>query len=86
MSARSRSTVILNSVETPSLSSRVELLKPSPTLAITSKANAMKAQGIDVIAFGAGEPDFNTPKEICEAAKAAIDGGFTKYTPSAGIC
>jgi aspartate aminotransferase len=85
MTASSRSTVILNSVETPSLSSRVELLKPSPTLAITSKANAMKAQGIDVIAFGAGEPDFNTPQEICDAAKAAIDGGFTKYTPSAGI-
>ncbi len=85
MGARSCSTVILNSVETPSLSSRVELLKPSPTLAITSKANAMKAQGIDVIAFGAGEPDFNTPQEICDAAKAAIDSGFTKYTPSAGI-
>lgn len=45
----------------------------------------MKADGIDVISFGAGEPDFNTPKPICDAAKEAIDSGFTKYTPSAGI-
>ena len=45
----------------------------------------MKADGIDVISFGAGEPDFNTPQEICDAAKEAIDSGFTKYTPSAGI-
>jgi aspartate aminotransferase len=45
----------------------------------------MKAEGIDVISFGAGEPDFNTPQPICDAAKEAIDSGFTKYTPSAGI-
>ena len=45
----------------------------------------MKADGIDVISFGAGEPDFNTPQPICDAAKEAIDSGFTKYTPSAGI-
>ena len=45
----------------------------------------MKADGIDVISFGAGEPDFNTPQSICDAAKEAIDAGFTKYTPSAGI-
>jgi aspartate aminotransferase len=61
------------------------LLKPSPTLAITAKANAMKAEGIDVVSFGAGEPDFNTPIPICEAAIDAIHAGFTKYTPSSGI-
>ena len=60
------------------------MLKPSPTLGITAKANAMKASGIDVVSFGAGEPDFNTPEPICDAAIAAIRGGMTKYTPSAG--
>lgn len=72
-------------VDTQSLSSRVGALKPSPTLSITAKANAMKAEGIDVISFAAGEPDFNTPEPICDAAINAIRGGFTKYTPSAGI-
>ena len=72
-------------VNTLSLSSRANLLKPSPTLAITAKANAMKAEGIDVVSFGAGEPDFNTPIPICEAAIDAIHAGFTKYTPSSGI-
>ena len=67
------------------LSQRTNILKPSPTLAISAKANSLKADGIDVISFGAGEPDFNTPQPICDAAKAAIDAGFTKYTPSAGI-
>ena len=67
------------------LSQRTQILKPSPTLAISAKANSMKADGIDVISFGAGEPDFNTPQPICDAAKEAIDSGFTKYTPSAGI-
>ncbi len=61
------------------------MLKPSPTLAITAKANAMKAAGEDVVNFGAGEPDFNTPEPIVEAAVEAVRGGFTKYTPSAGI-
>ena len=70
---------------TLSLSARAGLLKPSPTLAITSKAKAMQAEGIDVVSFGAGEPDFNTPEPICEAAIDAIHKGFTKYTPSAGI-
>lgn len=70
---------------TLSLSARAGLLKPSPTLAITSKAKAMMAEGIDVISFGAGEPDFNTPEPICKAAIDAINQGFTKYTPSAGI-
>jgi len=72
-------------LETLALSARAGLLKPSPTLAITAKANAMKAAGEDVVNFGAGEPDFNTPEPIIEAAVEAVRGGFTKYTPSAGI-
>jgi aspartate aminotransferase len=72
-------------VETSRLSARAGLLKPSPTLGITAKANALKAEGHDVISFAAGEPDFNTPAPICEAAAAALHAGFTKYTPSAGI-
>ncbi|MDT8716402.1 pyridoxal phosphate-dependent aminotransferase [Clostridium sp. 19966] len=60
-------------------------LQPSITLEITAKANEMKKNGIDVISFGAGEPDFNTPQNIIEAAKSAMDNGFTKYTPSSGI-
>lgn len=71
-------------MNTLSLSTRVDLLKPSPTLAITAKAASMKAEGIDVISFGAGEPDFNTPAPVCEAAIDAIHHGFTKYTPSSG--
>ncbi len=61
------------------------MLKPSPTLKITQTANALKAKGEDVVSFAAGEPDFNTPLEVCEAAISAIRHGFTKYTPSAGI-
>lgn len=72
-------------MNTLALASRTELLKPSPTLAITAKANAMKAEGKDVISFAAGEPDFNTPEPICQAAIAALQAGFTKYTPSSGI-
>ncbi len=72
-------------LETLALSARAGLLKPSPTLAITAKANAMKAAGEDVVNFGAGEPDFDTPEPIIEAAVDALRGGFTKYTPSAGI-
>jgi aspartate aminotransferase len=68
----------------PSLSSRTNLLKPSPTLGIAGRAKAMAAQGIDVISFSVGEPDFNTPEAICNAAIAAIQAGKTKYTPSAG--
>ncbi len=67
------------------LSSRVETLTPSLTLAIDSKAKAMKAEGIDVCGFGAGEPDFDTPEHIKAAAQAAIETGFTKYTPSSGM-
>ncbi len=66
------------------LSKKALAVKPSSTLAITAKAKKMKSEGIDVVGFGAGEPDFNTPENICEAAKKAIDNGFTKYTPAAG--
>lgn len=67
------------------LSRRIQGIKPSPTLAITMKANAMRAAGRDVIGFGAGEPDFDTPRHIKDAAIQAIDDGFTKYTPVGGI-
>lgn len=67
------------------LSTRVAHLTPSLTLAIDSKAKAMKAEGIDVCGFGAGEPDFDTPDHIKAAAQAALETGFTKYTPSSGI-
>lgn len=69
----------------PRLSPRIERVEPSPTLAITARAKAMKAEGIDIISFGAGEPDFDTPKAVVEAAKAALDAGKTRYTPAAGI-
>ena len=69
----------------PILSPRALACAPSPTLAITAKANQMKADGIDVIAFGAGEPDFDTPQHIKDAAIEALAKGYTKYTPSAGI-
>jgi len=66
------------------LSDRVGRIKPSPTLAVTSRAQALKAQGKDVIGLGAGEPDFDTPDHIKEAAIRAIRDGFTKYTPVDG--
>jgi len=66
------------------LSRRVTELKPSATLAVSARAKALKAEGVDVIAFGAGEPDLATPRFICDAAKRAIDEGWTKYTASAG--
>jgi aspartate aminotransferase len=68
-----------------SISSRAASLSPSLTLSIDSKAKAMKSEGIDVCGFGAGEPDFDTPEHIKAAAQAAIEAGFTKYTPSSGI-
>ncbi|HEX3077104.1 MAG TPA: pyridoxal phosphate-dependent aminotransferase, partial [Lachnospiraceae bacterium] len=68
-----------------SLSRKAQAVKPSSTLAITAKAKEMKAQGIDVVGFGAGEPDFNTPDNINQAAIKAINDGFTKYTPASGI-
>jgi len=67
------------------IASRVKELSPSLTLAIDSKAKAMKAEGIDVCSFGAGEPDFDTPEHIKAAAMAGLEVGFTKYTPSSGI-
>lgn len=66
------------------LSRKAAQVKPSSTLAITAKAKELKAEGIDVVGFGAGEPDFNTPDNINEAAIAAIKSGFTKYTPASG--
>ncbi len=69
----------------PSLSKRVQSLKPSPTLATDAKAKALKAQGVDIVNLSAGEPDFDTPAHIKEAAKEAIDQGFTRYTPVGGI-
>lgn len=60
-------------------------MKPSPTLAISAKEKALKAQGIDIAGFGAGEPDFNTPDHIKQAAIQAINDNFTRYTPAAGI-
>ena len=68
-----------------SLSQKVESIVPSSTLAITAKINAMQAEGIDVVKFGAGEPDFDTPDYIKEAAIAALNEGFTKYTAASGI-
>jgi aspartate aminotransferase len=67
------------------ISARAAQLSPSLTLSIDSKAKAMKAEGIDVCGFGAGEPDFDTPDHIKAAAIAALESGFTKYTPSAGL-
>ncbi|MFH1768237.1 MAG: pyridoxal phosphate-dependent aminotransferase [Candidatus Omnitrophota bacterium] len=66
------------------ISKRINSISASVTLAISAKAKQMKADGIDVVGFGAGEPDFDTPLHIKEAAKVAIDGGFTKYTPASG--
>ncbi len=67
------------------LSKRATLVKPSATLGITSKANKMRQEGIDIVSFGAGEPDYDTPQSIKNAGKDAIDKGKTKYTPSTGI-
>src|SRR5512146_1581532 len=67
------------------ISRRAASLSPSLTLAIDSKAKAMKAEGLDVVGFGAGEPDFDTPQHIKDAAIKALNEGFTKYTPASGI-
>jgi aspartate aminotransferase len=66
------------------LSSRLAQIKPSITLAVTARAAKLRADGVDVIGFGAGEPDFDTPVHIKEAAKRALDAGETKYTPVQG--
>ena len=67
------------------IASRMKSISPSLTLAISAKAKAMKVAGENVISFGVGEPDFNTPETIINAAKAALDAGHTKYTPSSGV-
>ncbi|MBL8048892.1 MAG: pyridoxal phosphate-dependent aminotransferase [Chthonomonas sp.] len=67
------------------LSQRIQSVRSSPTLAITAKARALRDAGVDVISFAAGEPDFNTPAPICDAAIEAIARGETKYTASAGL-
>ncbi|MCF8031776.1 MAG: pyridoxal phosphate-dependent aminotransferase [Desulfarculaceae bacterium] len=66
------------------LSRRVSSIQPSPTLALNAKADALRAQGVDIINFGAGQPDFPTPEHICQAAIKAINDGFTRYTPVPG--
>lgn len=68
-----------------SLANRVKSLTPSTTLAITAKAKELKSQGLDVIGLGAGEPDFNTPQHIIDAAVQSMNEGQTKYTPAAGL-
>ena len=68
-----------------SLSRRVQRIKPSATMAVTARALKLKAEGKDVLALGAGEPDFDTPSHIADAGVAAIRGGFTRYTNSDGI-
>lgn len=67
------------------ISEKAKSIKPSATLAVNAKVQELRKKGIDVIAFGIGEPDFDTPQNIKESAKKAIDKGFTKYTPDAGI-
>jgi len=67
------------------ISQRAASLSPSLTLAIDAKAKQMKAEGQDVVGFGAGEPDFDTPQHVKDAAARALADGFTKYTPSSGI-
>jgi aspartate aminotransferase len=66
-------------------SRRFDQIKPSATIKLIERVNELKSAGVDIISFGAGEPDFSTPKHICEAAKEAMFEGFTHYTPSAGI-
>jgi len=67
------------------VSERAARIQPSPTLTMTARANAMKAEGIDVISFGAGEPDFDTPQNVKDAAIRALESGFTKYTATPGM-
>ncbi|MFW6238481.1 MAG: aminotransferase class I/II-fold pyridoxal phosphate-dependent enzyme, partial [Halanaerobiales bacterium] len=67
------------------LSQRCSQVSKSLTLAISAKAGAMKAKGKDVVGFGAGQPDFDTPDYIKKAAKKALDEGFTNYTPASGM-
>ena len=66
------------------ISNKVKNISPSLTLEITAKAKKLKSEGVSIIGFGAGEPDFNTPDFIIDSAKKALDIGFTKYTPASG--
>ncbi len=70
---------------TIALAKRLKAIKPSPTLSLNAKAKALAAKGADVVSFAAGEPDFDTPKHIKDAAIAALNAGFTKYTATGGI-
>ena len=67
------------------LAQRVTSIAPSPTLAVNAKANALRAQGVEVLNFGVGQPDFGTPDHICQAGIKAIQDGFTRYTPADGM-
>src|SRR5689334_10036001 len=67
------------------LAPRLSAIKPSPTLALNAKAKALAAKGEDVISFAAGEPDFDTPEHVRKAVIEALEGGFTRYTATAGI-
>ena len=67
------------------LSKLVEKIKPSFTLQMTARAAELRSKGVDVINFGVGEPDFNTPSHIIHAGQKAIDDGYTKYTPGSGM-
>ena len=70
--------------EAPQLTARINRIEPSATMAVVAEADKLRAQGIDVVDFGAGEPHFATPQHIKDAAIAAIQGNFTKYTAVAG--
>jgi aspartate aminotransferase len=74
-----------NNLPKKMISEKAKNITASITLAISAKFNQMKKEGVDVIGFGAGEPDFDTPDNIKEAAKKAIDEGFTKYTAASGF-
>jgi aspartate aminotransferase len=67
------------------LAKRVTSIQPSPTLAVNAKAGAMRAKGVDIVNFGVGQPDFDTPEHVCQAAIEAIQQGFTRYTPADGM-
>ncbi len=67
------------------ISERLERIKPSATLAVNAKAMELRAQGKEIISLAVGQPDFGTPQHVCDAAKAAMDDGFTRYTPVPGI-
>jgi aspartate aminotransferase len=75
----------MDEVNDMELTERIRGIAPSPTLSLDAKAKAMKADGIDVVSFGAGEPDFNTPEHIKDAGIKAINDNFTRYTPVGGI-